>query len=128
MTTAKKPDRATRFSAELFEAAQAAGEREHRSARQQLEYWATVGRLTTMPGSAAQSRIEAAFAGTVAREDLSSEEAAAFDAQFDTRAEIRMNSLDYPAQRAAEGHRSVHMDDDGNLVETRPDGTTSVIG
>lgn len=123
----KSADRATRFSAELFEAAQTVGEKQNRSARQQLEYWAEIGRTVTAPDSAAQSRIEAAFAGRLSRQDLTPEEVKSFDAQLDARAARRMNDLDYPAQRAAAGHRSIHMDTDGNLIETRADGTTRVL-
>lgn len=126
-TPKKAADRATRFSAELFEAAQAVGEIENRSARQQLEHWASIGRAVSAPGSTAQSRIEAVFAGTLSRQDLSSDEVRSFDAQFDARAEFRMAETDIPARRAAEGHRSFHLDAEGNIVETHPDGTQTLV-
>jgi hypothetical protein len=43
-------DKVTRFSSELVDAAAAEGEREHRSARQQLEHWVRVGREVSWLG------------------------------------------------------------------------------
>lgn len=123
----KEADRATRFSAELFESAQAVGEVENRSARQQLEYWASTGRAVTAPNSSAQSRIEAVFAGRLSRRSLTDDEAHSFDAQFDARTEVRMAQADIPERRAAEGHRSFHLDADGQVIETHPDGTQSPV-
>ncbi|MGO3328514.1 TA system antitoxin ParD family protein [Gordonia sp. (in: high G+C Gram-positive bacteria)] len=123
----KDADRATRFSAELFESAQAVGEVENRSARQQLEYWASAGRAVTAPNSSAQSRIESVFAGTLSRQSLTDDEVRSFDAQFDARAEARMAAADIPERRAAEGHRSFHLDSGGRIVETRPDGTETIV-
>lgn len=57
-----KADRATRVAAELMESAAVEGARLGRSARNQLEHWARVGRAITCQETTALRRIEAAIA------------------------------------------------------------------
>ena len=56
-------DRVTRVSADLFEAAAAEGARQSRSAKQQLDHWARVGRAVSTQHTASRRRVEAALAG-----------------------------------------------------------------
>ncbi|WP_336793380.1 TA system antitoxin ParD family protein [Gordonia malaquae] len=126
-TKKKAADRATRFSAELFESAQAVGEAENRSARQQLEYWAKIGRSFTAASSSSRSRVEAALAGTLERQSLTADEAIAFDAEFPARVAESLASTNVPAERAEAGFRSVYLDDDGRLIELGADGTEALL-
>ena len=54
MTTAA--DRPTRVAADLFESAAVEGARQSRSAKQQLDHWARVGRAVSMTHTAARRR------------------------------------------------------------------------
>ncbi|MCF8603063.1 ParD-like family protein [Gordonia sp. HY442] len=123
----KDADRATRFSAELFESAQAVGEVENRSARQQLEYWAKIGRSFTARSSASRSRVEASLAGKLERQALTDDEAVAFDAEFPARIAESLAVTDVPAERSAAGFSSVYIDDDGQLVQLGADGSVTTL-
>lgn len=120
-------DRVTRFSGDLFEEAVEAGRRENRSARQQLEHWARLGQSMANQTGAFRSRVEAALAGRLPSEQLTAEEAVAFDAEIDISIDEALPTVDFVAERAALGYRSVTMDDDGNLVEHLPDGGTRIL-
>lgn len=121
-------DRVTRVSADLFEAAAAEGARQSRSARQQLDHWARVGRAMCGAQSAATSRVAAALAGELPLTGLSDEERTLVNAEITARIEENLNESDYGSDLAAEGITTVALDDDGHLVEYRPDGTTVVLG
>ncbi|GEE01146.1 hypothetical protein nbrc107696_15920 [Gordonia spumicola] len=124
----KDADRATRFSAELFEAAQAVGEIENRSARQQLEHWASIGRALTQYTSASRSRVEAALAGKLAVEALNTEESIAFDAELAADIATSITQTDLAAAHASRGTAAVYMDENGDLVQQSPDGSTTPVG
>lgn len=116
-------DRVTRFSGELFDEAVTAGRRQHRSARQQLEYWARLGQSVSNQTSAARSRVEAALAGRLASEVLTPEEATVFDAEIDASIKAALPTVNHVAKRAAAGFSSVIVGEDGELVECLPNGT-----
>ena len=56
-------DRVTRFAADLMDSAAAAGARQSRSAKQQLDHRARVGRAVSSRQTAARRRVAAALAG-----------------------------------------------------------------
>lgn len=56
-------DKPTRVAVDLLASAAAEGRRESRSAKQQLDHWARVGRSVSKHQTAARSRVEAALAG-----------------------------------------------------------------
>lgn len=60
---ANTTDRVTRVAADLMDSAAVEGARQSRSAKQQLDHWARVGRAVTSHQTAARRRIEAALAG-----------------------------------------------------------------
>lgn len=124
---AKVQDKVTRFSADLVDAAAAEGTRQSRSARQQLDYWVRVGRAVTSVESAERSKVEAVLAGTTSWSDLTPQEATVVNAEISAAIEARVAGLDLPAELAAEGVTTVALDDEGRLVEYRPDGTSSVL-
>ncbi|MEP9414262.1 hypothetical protein ABLE92_07910 [Gordonia sp. VNQ95] len=120
-------DKVTRFSAALVEEAGTEGAREHRSARQQLEHWARVGRGVSLRTSAARRRVEAALAGTLPITELTPEESVVFDAEIDAHLEERLARTDMVTDRAAQGFSSVALDELGRMVEYRPDGSTVIL-
>lgn len=120
-------DRVTRVAADLFDSAAAEGARQSRSAKQQLDHWARVGRAVSHQHSAARRRVEAALAGELPLSDLSSEEGAVFNAEITAAIEENLARTHYGQHLAAGGITTVALDDTGRLVEYRPDGTTTIL-
>ncbi len=124
---AQPHDKVTRFSAELVVAAAAEGARQSRSARQQLDHWVRVGRAVTSVSSSQRSRVVAALAGRLPMHQLSEEESVVVHAEISAAIEENLESTHFGDALAAEGITTVALDDAGNLVEYRPDGSTSVL-
>jgi hypothetical protein len=120
-------DKVTRFSAELFDAAATEGEREHRSARQQLEHWARVGREVSDQRQVARRRVEAALAGRLSLKELSAEEGAVFNAEIAATLEESLTTGNHVADRAEQGRATIYLDDEGRVVKQLPDGTQIVL-
>jgi hypothetical protein len=116
-----------RFAADLFNSAAAEGARQSRSAKQQLDHWARVGRAVASQQSASRRRVEAALRGELATSDLSIEEGVVFNAEIEAAVEEHLATVNYGAVLASEGVTTVALNDDGELVEFRPDGTTAVL-
>ena len=121
-------DRVTRFSADLVESAAIEGVRQNRSGRQQLEHWARVGRAVSVRHTAARQRVEAALAGQLPSIDLTPEEGEVFNAEIDAAIAEHLASANYGEVLARQGVTTVALDDQGRLVEYRPDGTSKVLG
>ena len=120
-------DRVTRVAADLFESAAAEGARQSRSAKQQLDHWARVGRAVSHQHSAARRRVEAALSGELALAQLTLEEGVVFNAEITASIEESLAGAHYGEQLAARGVTTVALDDNGQLVEYRPDGTTTLL-
>lgn len=118
-------DRVTRFAADLVDSAAAEGARQSRSAKQQLDHWARVGRAVSAQHSVARRRVEAALAGGAPLVDLSAEEGVVFNAEISAAIEESLTGVDYGATLAARGITTVALDDDGELVHYRPDGSSA---
>lgn len=118
-------DRPTRVSSDLFDSAIVEGARENRSAKQQLEHWARVGRSVCAQETASRRRVEAALAGTLPVESLSDQEAVAFDSEVESRLQTRLRTTNLGAVLAARGVSTVALDEHGVLTEYRPDGTSA---
>jgi hypothetical protein len=119
-------DRVTRFAADLVEAAAVEGARQSRSAKQQLDHWARVGRAVTSSESASWRRVQAVFEGRLPLRELTPEEGIAYNAEVSARIEESLADTDYGAELAAEGITTVTYED-GKLIERRPDGSTRVL-
>jgi hypothetical protein len=118
-------DRVTRFAADLLDAAAVEGARQSRSAKQQLDHWARVGRTVSAHHSTARRRVEAALAGTLAMTELNPEERLVANAEVDAAITERLRTVNYGDVLAGEGVATVALDDDGHLVRYDPDGTTA---
>ena len=75
-------DRVTRFAADLLDSAAAEGARQSRSAKQQLDHWARVGREVSSQHTAARRRVEAALTGDLELRELNVEEGVVFNAEI----------------------------------------------
>ncbi len=120
-------DKPTRFATDLVETAAVEGAREGRSAKQQLDHWARVGRAVSMHHTAARRRIEAALAGTLEMTELTGTERVVVNAELDATINAVTREISFGERLAAEGVTTVALDDDGQLVEHRPDGTRVVL-
>lgn len=120
--------RVTRFAVDLVDAATAEGARQSRSATQQPDHWARVGRAVCSAQSAATSRVQAALSGRLSLKELSADERTVVHTEVSARVEERLNETDHGAELAAEGVTTVALDDAGRLVEHLPDGTTRILG
>jgi ParD-like antitoxin of type II bacterial toxin-antitoxin system len=121
-------DRVTRVAADLMESATVEGARQSRSAKQQLDHWARVGRAVSSHQSASRRRVEAAMAGEVELDELTPDEGLVFNAEISAAIEERLARTNYGDVLAAGGITMVALDDDGALVEYWPDGSSSVMG
>jgi hypothetical protein len=120
-------DRVTRFAADLLDSAAAEGARQSRSAKQQLDHWARVGRAVSSQHSAARRRVEAALDGSLAMNELTVEERVVVNAEIDAAIQESVRDTHYGERLAAEGISTVALDDDGNLVQHHPDGSSTVL-
>jgi hypothetical protein len=120
-------DKVMRIAADLVESAASEGARQSRSAKQQLDHWARVGRAVSSQHTAARRRVEAALADELPLNALSVEEGVVLNAEISTAIEESLARTDYGDALAARGVTTVALDDDGRLVEYRPDGTCTVI-
>jgi hypothetical protein len=120
-------DRVTRFAADLMDSAAAEGARQSRSAKQQLDHWARVGRAVSSRHSAARRRVEAALAGELELAELSVEEGAVFNAEISAAIQESLADADYGQVLAGRGITTVALDEDGEIVEHRPDGSSVVL-
>jgi len=124
---AETRDRVTRVAADLFDSAAAEGVREHRSAKQQLEHWALIGRSVSTQQSAARRRVEAALRGDLPLRDLSGDEGIVVNAEIDVRIEERLGATHFGQRLAAEGVTTVALNDAGELVRYLPDGSNQLL-
>lgn len=120
-------DRVTRFAADLMDSASTEGARQSRSAKQQLDHWARVGRAVSSQHSAARRKVEAALAGDTSLRDLTAEEGVVFNAEISAAIEENLARANYGKTLAARGITTVAIDDDGEVVQYRPDGSTTVL-
>ncbi|MCW2512126.1 MAG: hypothetical protein JWR11_1168 [Mycobacterium sp.] len=120
-------DRVTRFAADLVDSAEAEGVRQSRSAKQQLDHWVRVGRAVSSQQTASRRRVEAAMAGRLPLKELTVEEGVVFNAEISAGIEESLARTDYGRVLAARGVTTVALNEDGDIVEHRPDGSSVVL-
>jgi ParD-like antitoxin of type II bacterial toxin-antitoxin system len=124
---AETADRVTRFAADLLDSAAAEGARQSRSAKQQLDHWARVGRAVSSRHTAARRRVEAALAGELELAELSEEEGVVFNAEISAAIQESVADADYGRVLAGRGITTVALNENGEMVEHRPDGSSVVV-
>jgi hypothetical protein len=117
----------TRVAADIAESAARVGRLESRSAAQQIDHWARLGRNISMHQTAARRRVEAALAGELTLTELTAEERLVVHAELDVAVAEAAQVTSFGDVLAGEGIATVALDADGNLVAYRPDGTTSPL-
>ena len=118
MTSA--PDRPTRFAADLLESAAVEGQRQSRSAKQQLDHWARVGRAVEMQGPAHWRRTQSAT-------ELSSQEALVVNAEIEVAIWEQVQRVSFGSVLASEGVTTVALNETGALLRYHPDGSVSAL-
>jgi ParD-like antitoxin of type II bacterial toxin-antitoxin system len=113
----------TRIAKDLLEAAEVEGEREHRSMAQQIEHWARVGREFTMHDSSGRRALELAIKNAPIDQRFEGVVHAALEAETNARIQERMLTTPIAKILAREGVDTVALDENGQLVEYRADGT-----
>jgi hypothetical protein len=120
-------DRVTRVAADLMDSAAAEGTRQSRSAKQQLDHWARVGREVSSQQTAARRRVEAALTGELELRELSVEEGAVFNAEIAAAIQENLAESNYGKLLAERGVTTVALDENGDIVEHRPDGSSVTL-
>src|SRR6478736_5543211 len=100
---AETADRVTRFAADLMDSAAVEGARQSRSAKQQLDHWARVGRAVSSRHTAARRRVEAALADELPLSELTEEEGVVFNAEVSAAIQERLADADYGTVLAGRG-------------------------
>jgi ParD-like antitoxin of type II bacterial toxin-antitoxin system len=116
-------DRMTRFDADLFDAALDEGRKENRSGRQQLEHWTRIGRMFSAYETATRRRIAEAVRGDIPLTALSSDERLVANIELDVAIRERAADASFGHALLKAGVTTVALDDNGDLVEFRPDGS-----
>ena len=122
-----KTDRPTLVAADLMDAASVVGARQSRSAKQQLDHWARVGRAVSAQKLAARRRVEAALAGEFDERELRAEERVVFNAEIDANIAGAARAIGFGEVLTARGVATVALDEQGRLTRYHPDGTTSPL-
>ena len=120
-------DRVTRVAADLLDSAAAEGTRQSRSAKQQLDHWARVGRAVSSQHTAARRRVEAALAGDLDLRELTVEEGVVFNAEIAAAIQENLAGANYGDLLAKRGVTTVALNEAGDIVEYQPDGRSAVV-
>lgn len=114
----------TRIDRTLFEAAKAAGEVHSRSAAQQLDHWARIGRELEASPAVTHDAITQVLAGRAAYDELADRAQALVRASWDEQIAARIAALDFEDRLHAAGRPWAEADADGRVVvrEPRPAG------
>ena len=119
----------TRVTIELFDTAKVVGDMTSRSAAQQIEHWARIGREIELASTLAQRDIAAVLSGSLQYDDLGTEEQAVIRARWASLMKERRESLDLVRDFGLRGETYVDIDDQGHIVRHAPDGAViKIIG
>lgn len=111
----------TRIDGELHASAAMVGEVMSRSATQQLNHWARIGREIEAGATVSHQRIASVVSGSESYDELTTDEQAIVRAEWTDRLDARLRELDVGAELAAEGRSYAELDDDGQVVVRRPE-------
>lgn len=110
----------TRVDQELFETARAAGQVHSRSAAQQLDHWARVGRELEASPAVTFDQVARVLAGDGSYDALGDRAQAVVRAGWDRRATERAAALNFEERLTAAGEPWAEADADGNVVVRQP--------
>ena len=106
----------TRVDGDLFDAAKSLGAVNSRSAAQQINHWARIGREFEASGRVSQRDVERVLAGDGSYDELSERAQAIVRANWDEQIAERIASLDFEAEFAESGEKWSQADAGGQVV------------
>lgn len=109
----------TRIERDLFEAAKQAGEIHSRSAAQQIDHWARIGRELETSPAVTHDHVARVLAGTASYDVLGDGAQAVVRAKWDEDIAERAATLDLEADLIAAGESWAEADVEGKLVVRR---------
>ena len=109
----------TRVDGDLFDAAKSVGAVNSRSAAQQINHWARIGREFEASGGVSQRDIERVLAGDGSYDALGEREQAIVRASWDEQVAARIAALDFEAEFTEAGETWSEADDAGRLIAPR---------
>src|SRR4051812_23299917 len=118
--TANSP---TRIDDDLFAAAKAVAATQSRSAAQQVNHWARIGRQLEASGSVSQRDIARVLAGTHSYDALDALGQAVVRAEWDEQMTAVREKLDFTEHLAAAGMAWAEADETGQTVHREPPAT-----
>ena len=107
----------TRIDEDLFAAAKSAGEVLSRSAAQQINHWARIGRELEVSQAVSARDIAAVLAGRASYDDFGAREQAVMRAEWDERITELRTSLNFEDELTAAGDTWSEVDAQGRTVE-----------
>lgn len=110
----------TRIEQDLFETARAAGQVHSRSAAQQLDHWARIGRELEASPTVTHDEVSRVLAGEASYDDLPAGGQAVVRAGWDRGIAERTAALNFEEQFVSAGEPWIEADADGNVVVRDP--------
>jgi len=110
----------TRIDGDLFDAAKRAGQVNSRSAAQQLDHWARIGRELEASPAVTHDAIERVLAGQVSYDAVDDRTQAVVRAAWDEELAARIAGLDLTEDLRAAGRPWAEAGDDGAVVVRDP--------
>ena len=118
----------TRIEAELYDAAKAVGPGMSRSAAQQINHWARIGRELEAAEGVSQRDIARVLAGRDSYDSLNAHEQTLVRAEWEERMTETRKGLDFEAEFLAYGGSWVDADTEGRTVVRDAFGTVTDSG
>ncbi|HVX08136.1 TA system antitoxin ParD family protein [Humibacter sp.] len=113
----------TRIDGDLFLAAQAVAQTQSRSAAQQIDHWARIGRELEASPRVTNEAVRLVLAGQASYDTLSEESQAVVRATWEERIAEQLDRLNLTAELTAVGDPWVEGDAAGEMVVRRPRST-----
>jgi hypothetical protein len=110
----------TRIEPDLYDAAKTVGSTMSRSAAQQINHWARIGRELEAAQGLSSRDIEAVLAGRASYDTLNVRDQAVVRAEWDERIADAQHSLDLEAEFTETDQDWVEADTEGNTVLREP--------
>lgn len=114
----------TRIDGDLFEAAKTAGQVHSRSAAQQLDHWARLGRELESSPAVTHDAIERVLTGRAAYDEVDDRAQAVVRAAWDQDIAARIAALSFTEELEATGLPWAEADADGEIVVRGPGAPT----
>jgi hypothetical protein len=124
---AKGTSTPSRVANDVVEVAAAVASVERRSVTEQINHWARIGMQVERSTSVGGRRVLDVIAGDAQFSTLTPDERIVAHASIDAAMAERVAAARYGPSARKAGHRTVSIDDDGNLVQIDPDGTRTLL-